>query len=213
MRLTELESKLIKENKKLLLQLDQQIQLNHLQSQQIQQLKEQIDYLTKKLFGSSSEKTKYNPNQLSLFEDPKSDEPSENEETLVEKTEEISYHRRKKVGHKADLTKDLPIEEIHCELHDDDCKCDYCGEQMKPIGKKVIREEVCFIPAKLYKKVYYQHAYKCHCLDETYEAQPIKCAAVPKAPIQRSFVGATVLAWLFHQKFDLSLPIYRQEKE
>ena len=25
-------------------------------------------------------------------------------------------------------------------------------EMMKPIGKKIIREEVCFIPAKLYKK-------------------------------------------------------------
>lgn len=32
-------------------------------------------------------------------------------------------------------------------------------------------------------------------------------------PIQRSLASPSVLAWLFHQKFELSLPIYRQEKE
>ncbi|MBP3904676.1 MAG: IS66 family transposase, partial [Turicibacter sp.] len=89
------------------------------------------------------------PNQLSLFEDPH----LENHETKTEPTEEITYRRRKASGRKAELTKDLPVEEIHCELYGEDCQCESCGEKMKPIGKKIIREEVCFIPAKLYKKV------------------------------------------------------------
>lgn len=38
------------------------------QAEQIKSLNEQLAYLTKKLFGSSSEKTT-NDNQLSLFED------------------------------------------------------------------------------------------------------------------------------------------------
>lgn len=84
---------------------------------------------------------------------------------------------------------------------------------MKAIGKKIIREEVCFIPAKLFKKVYYSHAYKCDCHDDSCEPQPIQCAEVPKGPIQRSLAGPSVLAWMIHQKYELSLPLYRQEKE
>lgn len=207
--LTELESKLIEENKKLLLQLDQQTQLTHEQSQLIQQLKEQVEYLTKKLFGFSSEKTKVDPNQLSLFENPTLNEPS----LIDEATEEVTYRRRKRKGHKAELTKELPIEEVHHELHGEDCTCDRCGSSLKPIGKKIIREEVCFIPPRVYKKVHVAHTYACDCHDPEVEGKFIRCAEAPKAPIQRSLAGASTLAWLFHQKFELSLPLYRQEKE
>lgn len=200
-QLSTFESKLIKENQNLLKKLDQQTQRITQQDQQIteqtlkiQQLTEQVEFLTKKLFGSSSEKTKVDPNQLSLFEDP----VLENDQTNIEPTEEITYRRRKASGRKAELTKDLPVEEIHCELHGEDCTCDQCGQKMKPIGKKLIREEVCFIPAKLFKKVYYSHAYKCDCHDDSYEPQPIQCAEVPKGPIQRSLAGPSVLAWMIH---------------
>ena len=206
--LSTFESKLIKENQNLLKKLDQQTQRITQQDQKIteqtqqiteqtlkiQQLTEQVEFLTKKLFGSSSEKTKVDPNQLSLFEDPH----LENHQTKIEPTEEIRYRRRKASGRKAELTKDLPVEEIHCELHGEDCTCDQCGQKMKPMGKKIIREEVCFIPAKLFKKVYYSHAYKCDCHDDSYEPQPIQCAEVPKGPIQRSLAGPSVLAWMIH---------------
>ena len=192
--LSTFESKLIKENQNLLKKLDQQTQRITEQDQQIKQLTEQVEFLTKKLYGSSSEKTKVDPNQLSLFEDPH----LENHQTKIEPTEEITYRRRKASGRKAELTKDLPVEEIHCELHGEDCTCDQCGQKMKPIGKKLIREEVCFIPAKLFKKVYYSHAYKCDCHDDSYEPQPIQCAEVPKGPIQRSLAWPSVLAWMIH---------------
>ncbi len=210
------ESKLIEENQKLLKKLDQQTQLLTSydqkifeQDQTIQQLTEQVEFLSKKLFGSSSEKTKVDPGQLTLFGDPVLEEPL----TKDEPTEEITYRRRKTSGRKAELTKDLPIEEVHCELHGEDCTCDHCGQAMKPMGKKVVREEVCFVPARLYKKVYISHAYECDCHDPNLEAKSIRCAEVPKGPIQRSLAGPTTLAWLFHQKFELGLPTYRQEKE
>ncbi|MDB8559588.1 IS66 family transposase zinc-finger binding domain-containing protein [Turicibacter sanguinis] len=207
--MNELESKLIEENKKLLLKLDQQIQLTHEQSQLIQQLREQVEYLTKKLFGFSSEKTKVDPNQLSLFENPTLDEPSSTDEL----TEEVTYRRRKRKGCKAELTKELPIEEVHHELHGEACTCDRCGSALKPMGKKVIREEVFFIPPRVYKKVHIAHTYACDCHDPEVEPKFIRCAEGPKAPIQRSLAGASTLAWLFLQKFELSLPLYRQEKE
>ena len=126
------ESKLIKENQKLLKKLDQQTQQITEQNQKIQQLTEQVEFLTKKLYGSSSEKTKIDENQLSLFEDPS----LEDHEIKVKQTEEITYRRRKSSGRKAELIKDLPVKEIHCQLHGDDCLCAHCGNEMKQMGKK-----------------------------------------------------------------------------
>ena len=48
---------------------------------------------------------------------------------------------------------------------------------MKSIGKKVIREEVCFIPPHLYKKLYFSHAYRYDCHDDDLEPKIIRCAA------------------------------------
>lgn len=84
---------------------------------------------------------------------------------------------------------------------------------MKQMGKKIIRDEVCFVPARLYKKRYISYTYACDCHDESIEAKPICFAETPKAPIQRSFAGASVLAEVFYQKFVLSLPCYRQVSE
>ncbi len=44
---------------------------------------------------------------------------------------------------------------------------------MKQMGKKIIREEVCFVPARLYKKRYISYTYACDCHDESIEAKPI----------------------------------------
>lgn len=83
---------------------------------------------------------------------------------------------------------------------------------MQPFGQKVTREEVIFIPASLKKKVYIEHSYECLSCRET-ATHSIKRAQSQKPVLQRSFAGPSVLAWLFHQKYELSLPLYRQEKE
>lgn len=84
---------------------------------------------------------------------------------------------------------------------------------MKQMGKKIIREEVCFVPSRLYKKRYISYTYACDCHDESIEAKPIRCAETPKAPIQRSFAGASVLAEVLYQKYVLSIPCYRPVSE
>lgn len=139
--MTELEEKLLKQNEAL--------------TNELSLLREQVDYLTKKLFGRSSEQSKDDDNQIDLFSDDSSFSLAE---TTEEKTvfEEISYKRKKKKGYKAELTKELPTKEIHCDLHGQDCTCDWCCTSLKHIGKTKVREEVVFVPAKMYKKVYYQ---------------------------------------------------------
>lgn len=120
--------------------------------------------------------------------------------------------RKKRKGLKASLLQHLPVEEIHCHLEEADQVCDCCGETLHPLGQKTIREEVQFIPASLRKKVYIEHSYDCHACKK--KEQPLmKRGNAPKGPLQRSFADPSVLAWLFHQKFELSLPLYRQEKE
>ena len=58
--MTELEQQLMEQNKTLLAQ-------NQALLEQVRQLTEQIQCMTKKLFGSSSEKTKVADGQISLF--------------------------------------------------------------------------------------------------------------------------------------------------
>jgi len=121
--------------------------------------------------------------------------------------------RKKKKGLKAALIQHLPIEEVHTHLADEDCQCERCGNSLHHMGQKAVREEVVFIPATLKKKVYIEHSYDCPTCRRSEGVSSIKRAPAPKAPLAKSFAGPTVLAWLFHQKYELSLPLYRQEKE
>ena len=36
---------------------------------------------------------------------------------------------------------------------------------------------------------------------------------VPHSPVMHSLASASTIAWLIHQKFELGIPLYRQEKE
>lgn len=216
--MTELEKQLMKNNDSLLSQvktLSRQNELfqkqNEAQTNELRLLREQVEYLTKKLFGRSSEKSVDLDGQLDLFQD---DTTFMTAETTEEKTivEEINYKRKKHAGYKAALTKNLPIKEIHCELSGADCTCDWCNSELRHIGKSYVREEVVFVPATMYKKVYYQHAYECPTCKSDGEDM-IKKAPVPKQPITHSLASPSVLAHLLHQKVEMSLPFYRQEKE
>lgn len=209
--MTELEKELMKNNDKLLDQIDRIQKQNEAYAQELHLLREQVAYLTKKIFGRSSEKNNDLDGQVDLFKD---DELFNQAETTEEKTivEEIKYKRKKRKGYKAALTKNLPVKEIYCELNDKDCQCDWCTSHMEPIGKEYVREEVVFSPATMYKKKYYRYAYACpNCKADG--ADYIKKATVPKPAIKHSLASPSVLAQLLHQKFEMSLPFYRQEKE
>lgn len=104
------------------------------------------------------------------------------------------------------------MREVVCELHGDDCRCAWCNTALRAIGTKYAHEEVVFVPAKLYKKVTYTTSYECpQCKADGADA--IVQVPVPKQPFTHSLVSPSILAQLFHQKFEMSLPLYRQEKE
>lgn len=178
-------------------------------------LSEQIHHLTKTLYGSKSEKSKYQApdGQCSLFEDDPSF--SDSEHTDEQSTESVSYTVIRKIKNKKrndSFKEDVEIEEVH--HHPSDLQCDCCQSNMHEIGSTIVREEAKFIPAKMVRVQHIEHAYECkRCKKDSTQNAQIKRGKAPMAVIPRSIAGPTVLAKLIYDKFIQYLPLYRQVKE
>ena len=178
-------------------------------------LAEQIRQLTKLLYGSKTEKSKYNApdGQVSLFED----DPSfnESEHTEEQSQQAISYTVVRKIQKKKrndSLREDIEIEMIH--HHPENTICDCCQHQMIEIGSTIVREEAEFVPAKMKKLQHIEHAYGCKiCKGDTSQPAQIKRGKAPQPAIQRSMAGPSVLAKVIYDKFAQYFPLYRQVKE
>lgn len=184
-------------------------------TKQVEALTEQIRQLTKLIYGSKTEKSRYNPpdGQTSLFEDDPSFNHSEHTEEQSQQT--ISYSVVRRVSKKKrndSLRNDVEVELIH--HHPENTICDCCHHQMKEIGSKVVREEAKFIPAKMMRVQHIEHAYECkNCKTDESKAAQIKRGKAPQPAIQRSLASPSVLAKVIYDKFSLYLPLYRQVKE
>lgn len=124
--------------------------------QQIRLLKEQVDFLTRKLYGTKSEKTSILQieGQMSLFNEVEScADPNAPEPDLVE----VEKHLRKKkyAGQREELVKGIPHRKVLHTIEEREQICETCGSTMVRVGEEFVRTEVEFIPAKL-KVVYYK---------------------------------------------------------
>lgn len=184
-------------------------------SKQIEVLTEQVRQLTKALYGSKSEKSKYQApdGQGSLFEDDPSF--SDSEHTEKQSMETIRYTVVRKLNKKKrndSFHEGIEIEEIH--HHPDDTECDCCHGQMTEAGTTIVREEAKFIPAKMIRIQHVEHAYECkHCKKDFSQKAQMKRGKAPQPVILRSIAGPTVIAKLIYDKFIQYLPLYRQVKE
>lgn len=184
-------------------------------TKQIEALTEQLRHLTKLLYGSKTEKTKYNApdGQSSLFDDDPSF--SEPEHTGDQSQQVISYTVVRKVQSKKrndSLHENIEVEAIH--HHPENTICDCCQGQMIEIGSTVAREEAEFIPARMKKVQHIEHAYECKiCKGDVSQKAQIKRGKAPQPPIQRSIASPSVLAKVIYDKFSQYLPLYRQVKE
>jgi len=131
-------------------------------SKQIDALTDQVRHLTKLLYGSKTEKSKYNipDGQSSLFDDDPSFSESEHTEEQSQQT--ISYtvvRTMQKKKRNDSLRNDIEVEAFH--YHPENTQCDCCQGQMIEIGCTIVREEAEFIPAKMKKIQHIEHAYEC----------------------------------------------------
>lgn len=207
-------------NEKLIQLLEEQLahsnQQNKELSKQIEVLTEQIRHLTKLLYGSKTEKSKYNTpdGQTSLFDDDDSSF-TDSEQTEEQSQQKISYTVERKAKNKKRndyLRSDIEVETIH--HHPENKTCDCCQEEMFEIGSIIVREEAVFIPASMKKIQHMEHAYECkNCKGDSLQKTQIKRGKGPQAPIQRSLASPSVLAKVIYDKFIQYLPLYRQVKE
>ena len=176
-------------------------------------LQEQIDFLTRKLFGSSSEKKVTEvPGQLKLFDEAE----AEQDLSLLEEETCIREHTRKKKAAHADVFKGLKVNKIIIPLSPEEQICPVCETEMELIGEEYIRRELIFVPARCEINEYYSQNYGCpNCKEgngDTETAVIIKSKA-PEALVGKGPASSTAVAWTMYQKYANGMPLYRQEKD
>ncbi|MFL2101598.1 IS66 family transposase [Desemzia sp. FAM 23991] len=203
---TELEE----QNAELLARLDQLLEQN-------MELSNQVANLTKMLFGSRSEKTRYSQeeipqNQTSLFDEPSDffGQP-EKEEGEISRITVISTHTRKHrvPGWKEKQLENLPTEEYHHRLEEPVCLC--CNGEMKELGTKDW-SEVKLIPAKLVRCRHIVHRYECRNCKKSGTNQ-IRVAPSPKRALPGSIASPSMITEAVYMKFTQFVPLERQLKD
>lgn len=176
-------------------------------------LQEQADYLTQKLFGSSSERRSDDiPGQQNLFDEA----GIEQDPSLLEEETVIREHTCKKKAAHDDLLKGLRVEKVVIPLPEEEQVCPVCGTQMVLIGEEYVRRELEFVLATCKVIEYYSQSYGCPSCKEGLgdtEKTVIKKSQVPAALVGKGPASASAVAWTMYQKYANGLPLYRQEKD
>ena len=106
----------------------------------------------------------------------------------------------------------LPVVEVPCTVPDEDRSCPYCNAPMEVIGKKVVREELRIIPAKVERIQYVQEVLGCpECKKDG--ASVIVGAETPSPLLKHSLASPSTVAYVMYQKYVNSIPLYRQEAD
>jgi len=150
-----------------------------------------IDF-KKNRFGSKSEKT--NKNQLPLF----------NEIELITDAKKIPKPKgkKKKIGKRCNLPKDLERIEKTYDISKDQKTCPHDGNTLKHIGE-VVTEQFYLKPAVIKVIKHKQYKYACSC------GKHIITAKKPKDMIGKSIATPELLSYICVSKYADSLPLYR----
>lgn len=168
--------------------------------------KQQLMLNRKNKYGASSEKCQYDAEQPNFFNEAEetaslcADEPEA--ETVVRK-------RSKKRGK---AFRELSVVEVEHTLAETEQSCPQCGAQMIEM-KRIIRDELKMVPAKVYIERHMQSVYACRECEKNAVTTPIITAPAPKALIPRSMVSPELMAHIMTQKFANHMPLYRQEQD
>lgn len=183
------------------------------QNIQIDNMIQALLHARKKLFGPSTEVTQMD-GQLSLFESVQ--ELAEQLNLSKEKITVKPYTRvSRKPGVRQEMLAGLP-QEVEEYVIPADETCGVCGAKMKVTGKRIVRTEVEFSPAKLIVKQIVQQVAKCTECGE--KGSPnvkshFQKAAVPVPPLAHSISTPSLIAQVMYQKFAMGMPLARQEKD
>lgn len=187
-------------------------------------LQEQVDYLKKKLFGTSSEKrSRELVGQLSfLFNEAEvlcdiveSLPPEEEtEKDPKDTTSESKSKKPTKPGKTLEETLEgKPFTKKYVDLPEDQKVCPECGTPYKKAGEEYLRTEYNIIPPRIEIIKWYSITYRCpHCSGDGVVPELIK-SRDGQYHMLHGMASASTVAWAAYQKFCQSVPLYRQEKD
>ena len=137
--------------------------------------------------------------------------------TIEQKKIAVPAHTRKprQPGVRAEMLAGLP-KEIEEYIVNPEETCSQCGISLKVVGKRIVRTEVEFVPAKLKVKQIVQQVVKCtQCGTEgsEYHKDHFQKAAVPAPVLAHSIATPSLVAQVMYQKFVMGSPLNRQEND
>ena len=182
-------------------------------------LKERLAWFEKQVYGQKSEKSEIvleNAEQLPMF-----DEAEQTADVNPKNPEYIDVKASKRVKRTRDeIYADMEVEEVVHEAADK--TCDRCGSEMVVIGKEKIRDELVYVPARMFLRRHIAEVVKCTAcgMDESRDAdlpdiEPchIRTAEVPAPMIPHSFCTPELLAHIAYEKYCKAVPLTRLEKD
>ena len=166
------------------------------------------------MFGASTEATKQVEGQLFLFEEAQ--KLAEQLHVEQKKIKVKPYTRTpRKPGVRAEMLAGLQTE-IEEYMIPEGETCSKCGGELKVIGKRIVRTEVEFEPAKLKVRQIVQQVAKCTVCGTDGADNPnchFQKAAVPIPPLPHSLSTPSLIAQVMYQKFVMGIPFARQERD
>ena len=178
-------------------------------------LQEQIEAMTKRLYGRSSEKhIVQSEGQLDFFNEVELEADKQPEEEFPYEAEPGKEEKKRKPRTlRREMFKGLPVEEEVIDLPEEQKVCSECGSQMEVIGQRVIRETLKYVPARLTVVRTIAKVYGCPQCKQGEDNAHIVSAEAPDSLIPHSYADKTVVAHSMYQKFVNAVPLYRQEKD
>ena len=179
-------------------------------------LEEQVKILLKRLYGSSSEKTKKEMDGQVVMEEVVR-LFNEAEVFEVEETEDNDLPpkaRKTKKGHQlTDIFTNLPEREVLYQIPEEDRVCSECGYELQVVGVRHNRYEIEYIPSRVNLLNIKQETCSCpRCSKEKGETVFVE-PEVPEPVLQHSYASASSVAQVMYQKYVQAVPLYRQVKD
>lgn len=180
-----------------------------------QMLKAQVAHLQKMVYGSRTETTKRlfgdtDAEEINLFNEAEIEAKKNAPEPCIE----VPAHQRRKKqkNHLAEILASAHHEERVITLPEDQRICKRCGAPLVSMGKEKIRTEVGFIPAQIKVIDFVRESFQClECRKQGHFS--IEKPAMPQPVIAKSIASPSSVAHVITQKYQQSLPLYRQERE